>query len=162
MSPPGRPKGEYRSAQREGPTSANFHLRVAAWPDDEPTLRSIRQEVFVVEQRVPESLEWDGIDAACTHVLARDGEGIAIGCGRLLPDGHIGRMAVVAAWRGRGVGTAMLERLVALARAAGHARVVLNAQTQALPFYARCGFAPCGDEYEEAGIPHRAMERRLD
>jgi predicted GNAT family N-acyltransferase len=141
--------------------SGDFDLRVAAWPDDEPTLSAIRHEVFVVEQHVPEDLEWDGIDAACRHVLALDRDGRPIGCGRLLPDGHIGRMAVVAAWRGRGVGTAMLARLVALARAAGHARVVLNAQTQAMPFYARCGFAPCGEEYEEAGIPHRAMVRQL-
>ena len=142
--------------------NADFSLRVAAWPDDEPTLRAIRHEVFVVEQHVPEDLEWDGIDAACGHVLALDRDGRPIGCGRLLPDGHIGRMAVVAEWRGRGVGTALLAELVALARAAGHARVALNAQTHAMPFYARCGFAPCGEEYEEAGIPHRAMERRLD
>jgi predicted GNAT family N-acyltransferase len=142
--------------------NADFALRVAAWPDDEPALRAIRREVFVVEQHVPEALEWDGIDAACAHVLALDRDGRPIGCGRLLPDGHVGRMAVVAEWRGRGVGTALLAELVALARAAGHARVALNAQTHAMPFYARCGFAPCGEEYEEAGIPHRAMERRLD
>jgi len=140
----------------------DFRLRVAAWPDDESTLRSIRREVFVVEQHVPEELEWDGIDPACAHVLALDRDGRPIGCGRLLPDGHIGRMAVVAAQRGRGVGTALLARLVALAQEAGHQRVVLNAQTHAMPFYARCGFTPCGDEYEEAGIPHRAMERRFD
>ena len=65
-----------------------------------------------------------------------------IGCGRLLPDGHIGRMAVLSDWRGQGVGAALLVRLIELARERGDARVLLNAQTQAMPFYARYGFAP--------------------
>ncbi len=138
-----------------------FRVRNARWPDDEAPLRALRHAVFVVEQGVPEALEWDGADAECRHVLAEDAEGRAIGCGRLLPDGHIGRMAVLAPWRGRGVGTALLEALVALARELGHARVALNAQTHAVPFYARCGFVPCGPEFMEAGIPHRAMEREL-
>jgi predicted GNAT family N-acyltransferase len=138
-----------------------FALREALWPDDEQRLRTVRYRVFVEEQGVPESLEWDGIDAQCRHLLALDAGGQPIGCGRLLPDGHVGRLAVLAHWRGRGVGAALLARLVALARESGHARVVLNAQTQALPFYARAGFTPCGPVFEEAGIAHQAMELRL-
>jgi predicted GNAT family N-acyltransferase len=138
-----------------------FAVRLAEWPGDEQALRVLRHQVFVVEQQVPDSLEWDGLDAACRHALAEDPEGHAIGCGRLLPDGHLGRMAVLPAWRGQGVGTALLEALVTLASEIGHRRVALNAQTHAMPFYARCGFAPCGTEYEEAGIPHRAMVRVL-
>ena len=87
--------------------------------------------------------------------------GTPIGCGRLLPDGHVGRMAVLASWRGRGVGAALLTRLVAAAQARGDARVVLNAQVQAMPFYARFGFAPVGAPFVEAGIPHQAMARAL-
>jgi predicted GNAT family N-acyltransferase len=94
-------------------------------------------------------------------VLALDTGGHPIGCGRLLPDGHVGRLAVLAPWRGRGVGAALLARLVALAGETGHTRVVLNAQTHALPFYARAGFTPYGPVFEEAGIPHQAMELRL-
>ena len=138
-----------------------FTLREARWPDDEPRLRAVRYRVFVEEQGVPEDLERDGIDAGCRHVLALDALGEPIGCGRLLPDGHVGRLAVLAPWRGRGVGAALLARLVALARVTGHTRVVLNAQTHALPFYARAGFTPCGPVFEEAGIPHQAMQRRL-
>jgi predicted GNAT family N-acyltransferase len=70
-------------------------------------------------------------------------------------------MAVISDWRGRGVGAALLARLIDLARARGDARVLLNAQTQAMPFYARFGFVPAGAEYEEAGIPHWTMERAL-
>jgi predicted GNAT family N-acyltransferase len=139
----------------------SFRVRLADWASDEPRLKAIRYRVFVVEQRVPEELEWDGIDAGCRHALAEDLAGNVIGCGRLLPDGHIGRMAVDAAWRGQGVGTALLECLVDWARSLGYPRLILNAQVQAMPFYARHGFTPSGPEFEEAGIAHQAMEQPL-
>jgi muramoyltetrapeptide carboxypeptidase len=138
-----------------------FRVRLGEWPGDERALRSVRNTVFVTEQHVPEALEWDGLDPVCRHAVAEDARGNPIGCGRLLPDGHVGRMAVLREWRGRGVGTALLAALVELAREMGHRRVALNAQASALPFYARHGFAPFGPEFEEAGIAHRAMERRL-
>ena len=136
-------------------------IRVASWTADEATLKSIRFDVFCVEQGVPEALEWDGIDAECVHAIAEDGDGAAIGCARLLPDGHIGRMAVRPRWRGRGVGSALLEALVEIATKRGDERVMLNAQTHAMPFYARYGFAPVGEPFDEAGIPHQSMEARL-
>jgi predicted GNAT family N-acyltransferase len=139
----------------------SFTIRIADWTRDAGRLKSVRHDVFVVEQHVPESLEWDGIDADCVHALAEDADGRAIGCGRLLPDGHIGRMAVRPEWRGRGVGSALLERLVEVARARGDAKAMLNAQTHAMPFYARFGFVPAGEPFDEAGIPHQAMERAL-
>ena len=84
---------------------------------------------------------------------------VPIGCARLLPDGHIGRVAVLARWRRRGVGSALLLRLVDEARGRGDARVMLNAQVAAMPFYARHGFVASGDVFDEAGIAHRVMER---
>jgi predicted GNAT family N-acyltransferase len=141
--------------------AADFRVRLADWQRDAEALRAIRHAVFVVEQRVPAELEWDGIDSACRHAIAENSRGEAIGCGRLLADGHIGRMAVRAPWRGRGVGAALLGRLVELARETGLRRVVLNAQTHALPFYGRHGFVAQGPEFDEAGIPHREMVRDL-
>ena len=138
-----------------------FTVRVVDWAHDADKLRAIRLAVFVIEQNIPEELEWDAFDAQSVHAIAEDAQRSPIGCGRLLPDGHIGRMAVISDWRGRGVGAALLVRLIELARARGDARVLLNAQTQAMPFYARFGFAPVGAEYEEAGIPHWTMERTL-
>ena len=138
-----------------------FAVRIVEWAHDADKLRAVRLAVFVVEQNIPEELEWDEFDAVSVHAIAEDERGGPIGCGRLLPDGHIGRMAVISDWRGRGVGAALLVRLVELARARGDTRVLLNAQTQAMPFYARFGFAPVGAEYEEAGIPHWTMERAL-
>jgi predicted GNAT family N-acyltransferase len=138
-----------------------FTVRLARWQEAAPALRAIRHAVFVVEQHVPESLEWDDADATSLHALAVDPHAGAIGCARLLPDGHIGRVAVLARWRGRGVGTALLLRLIDAARMRGHAHVLLNAQVDAMPFYARYGFVARGDVFDEAGIPHRVMERAL-
>jgi predicted GNAT family N-acyltransferase len=138
-----------------------FAVRVVDWAAGETRLRAVRLAVFVVEQNIPEELEWDAMDAVSIHALAEDSGGTPIGCGRLLPDGHIGRVAVLSDWRGRGVGAALLERLIAVARARGDTRVVLNAQEQAMPFYARFGFVPEGEAFMEADIPHRAMARTL-
>ncbi|MEM6732087.1 MAG: GNAT family N-acetyltransferase [Myxococcota bacterium] len=138
---------------------AEFSVDIVAWNDARPLLRAVRETVFVHEQRVPVAEEWDVFDEKSTHVLATDRNGSPIGTGRLLPDGHVGRMAVLAHWRGRGVGAALLERLLMEAKHHGHAKLLLNAQTHAVRFYERFGFEAVGDEFMEAGIPHRAMER---
>lgn len=133
-----------------------FQVRSASWHEDRATLRDLRHRVFVVEQGVPEELEWDDADAGCMHVLALDEHNRPIGTGRLLPDGQIGRMAVLPQWRRRGVGSAILEFLLDRARERGLA-VYLNAQTQAVGFYARHGLVAQGEEFMDAGIPHRRM-----
>jgi len=138
-----------------------FTVRLVEWSDADDGLRFVRRAVFITEQSIPEEMEWDEFDAVSRHAIAEDAAGAAIGCGRLLPDGHIGRLAVLSAWRGRGVGAALLRHLVDLARARGHVRAILNAQTQAMPFYARHGFVAEGDEYLEAAIPHRTMAMTL-
>ena len=131
-------------------------VTLAPWHTHATQLQAIRREVFVVEQHVPEAEEWDANDVNCRHVLAW-ADGIAIGCGRLLSDGHIGRMAVLKPWRGRGVGNALLQRLIALAREAGFSETRLHAQTHALGFYRRHGYTSVGGEFMEAGIPHYLM-----
>ena len=128
------------------------------WDQARADAAPIRFAVFVDEQKVPSEIELDEHDPACLHVVARS-EGRAVGTGRLLPDGHIGRMAVLKAWRGQGVGAAMLAVLIDAARARGDHEVALSAQTHALGFYRRFGFTNEGPEYIEAGIPHQAMRR---
>ncbi|HYJ18120.1 MAG TPA: GNAT family N-acetyltransferase [Burkholderiales bacterium] len=141
-------------------TSDAFRIRLADWETDKTALRAVREQVFVREQSVPLELEWDEFDGVSRHLLA-EAEAQAIGTGRLLPDGHIGRMAVLASWRDKGVGSALLQALLDLAREAGHERAILSAQVRAMPFYRRFGFAPEGEEFLEAGIPHITMTRRL-
>ena len=136
-------------------------MTLADWRDARDLLMRVRTEVFIREQAVPPELELDGRDAACAHVLARDAAGAPIGAGRLLPDGQIGRMAVLPAWRGTGVGAAMLTALVEEARRRGVREVHLHAQTRARRFYERHGFRAEGEEYLEAGIPHVGMRRSL-
>ena len=136
---------------------SQFTVECVCWHGAGEVLRAIRTAVFVDEQEVPEELEWDGLDEQCTHALARTPTGVAIGTGRLLPDGHIGRMAVVKHWRRKGVGSAILNTLIAAAIDAGHASVALHAQTHALAFYARFGFEVESGVFMEAGIPHRSM-----
>jgi predicted GNAT family N-acyltransferase len=142
----------------------NFHVQSASWstPSDRDALSALRLEVFVAEQGVPEALEWDNLDTDSIHVLARDQNGRPIGCGRLTPEHKIGRMAVQAGWRGKGVGAALLRELIARARALGWPDVALDAQVQALDFYAREGFVAEGDVFDDAGIPHRLMRLALN
>jgi predicted GNAT family N-acyltransferase len=102
----------------------------------------------------------DEFDSRSLHALAvQDGE--VVGTARLLPDAHVGRMAVLKAWRGRGVGSRLLKALIQAAQARGEQRIALSAQVHALPFYRAHGFQAEGPVYEEAGIPHQAMSRAL-
>ena len=140
--------------------AGKFSVRRVSWDKEQAALRAIRFQVFVVEQRVPVELEWDGLDPRCVHVLAANANGGAIGTARLLPEGRIGRIAVLQAWRRNGVGSALLHSLVKTARARGGPHVVLHAQSHIVSFYAKHGFIAEGPEFTEAGIPHRAM--RLD
>lgn len=141
--------------------TANFTVETADWSRDEAELYTVRRSVFVEEQQVPETLERDAFDPLSQHVVARDSAGQAIATGRLLPDGHIGRVAVLRQWRGRGVGLALMQALLELARARGFGEVVLNAQTAVIPFYQRLGFQAEGAEFMDAGIAHRRMRRPL-
>ncbi|HEU4813367.1 MAG TPA: GNAT family N-acetyltransferase [Xanthomonadaceae bacterium] len=160
-------------------TPGEFRVAEADYGRDFDALRAVREAVFIREQGVPVALELDEADARCVHVVARDAEGNAIGTGRLVPpdestagDGHgagpglpaarIGRMAVLADWRGRGVGDALLAALLEGARGRGWHRVMLHAQATAIRFYQRHGFLPLGPRFMEAGIEHLTMWRHLD
>ncbi len=121
---------------------------------------AIRTEVFVREQNIPIDLEWDSWDDRSLHCVAYlDGQ--PVGTGRLLPDGHIGRMAVLPAHRRTGLGGLVLRTLIDAAAARGHLEVELSAQAYVAQFYMRHGFAPEGDPYDEVGIPHLRMRRTL-
>lgn len=135
-----------------------FSVRLCNWDQARAEARRIRELVFVREQGVPLELEWDDQDPRCDHALAYAADGVAVGTGRLLSDGHIGRMAVLKEWRGKGVGALLLQALMEQARVKRHARVRLNAQVYAAGFYRRTGFEVSGPEFMEAGIAHVPME----
>ncbi|MES2298337.1 MAG: GNAT family N-acetyltransferase [Pseudomonadota bacterium] len=137
-------------------------IRYGDWESMRFHAQPIRFEVFVHEQNVPAEIELDAMDPLCLHAVAFDDDGEPVGTGRLLPDGHIGRMAVRKLARGTGVGGKLLQGLMARARERGHQGVVLSAQTQAAPFYAAHGFTLKGEQFFEAGIAHVNMEYLFD
>jgi predicted GNAT family N-acyltransferase len=134
---------------------------LADWDADREILERIRRTVFIEEQGVPEADEWDGEDPACVHVLARLNRE-PVGTGRLNPAGKIGRIAVYAGLRGRGVGALILRRLLEEARRRGIRETCLHAQVQATAFYEKLGFSREGGEFDEAGILHVRMTRVLE
>lgn len=135
-------------------------IELMSWERARQLASPIRFQVFVREQRVPAEIELDDMDAPSLHAIAFENEK-AIGTGRLLPDGHIGRMAILQEWRRRGIGAAILKALIDAAERRGDREIALSAQLHAVEFYRTHGFEPVGDVYEEAGIPHQAMVRAL-
>lgn len=146
---------------RTGAGQAAVEVEIAGWTHAEVLVTPVRTAVFVVEQGVPESIERDALDAVSRHAIARDAGGAVVATGRLLPDGHIGRMAVLPGSRGGGVGAAVLRALMEEAARRGLDEVILNAQVHALAFYRRHGFVEHGEVFLEAGIEHRTMRRSL-
>ena len=138
-----------------------LQIEVVSWNLQRDILRSIRGTVFIEEQNVPEDIERDDHDATATHFLMTRNT-VALGCGRMLPDGKVGRMAVLREHRGQGLGRQLLAYIVDHARRNGVGRLYLHAQTHALDFYLEAGFQVFGEEFEEAGIPHAAMELNID
>ena len=131
-------------------------IEVLDWTAAQVLAMPVRMAVFVVEQGVPADLELDEWDVRSLHAIARR-QGQVVGTARLLPDGHVGRMAVLESERRHGVGRSLLNALVEVALARGEPCILLNAQTQAIGFYAANGFVVDSDEFLEVGIPHRRM-----
>ncbi|MDZ7735777.1 MAG: GNAT family N-acetyltransferase [Gammaproteobacteria bacterium] len=133
----------------------------ADWSYDRETISAIRRRVFIEEQQVPEDMEWDGLDAGAIHVLGGFTGQTSCATGRLLGSGQIGRMVVLPASRGHGLGGLLLATLIRAAGDSGLPRVFLHAQVRAVPFYLRHGFELNGEKFEEAGILHRPMARNI-
>ncbi|MBW5482847.1 GNAT family N-acetyltransferase [Streptomyces bambusae] len=156
-----------------GPAPEPYEVRVARTEADRAACFAVRTEVFVVEQSVPESIEYDAYDADAVHVLAVGPDGSPLGTGRLLHGpaavaktgsadvASLGRLAVLKSARGTGVGAALVRALEAEAARLGLTAVDLGAQTHALGFYEQLGYVAYGPEFEEAGIAHRSMRRPL-
>jgi predicted GNAT family N-acyltransferase len=134
---------------------------LTTWDADHAVLERIRREVFIQEQKFAESDEWDDDDALSVHALVRLNRE-PVGTGRLNPAGKIGRIAVTAGLRGRGIGAMILRRLLEAARDHGIREPYLHAQLQAVPFYEKLGFSREGDVFDEAGILHVRMSHLLE
>jgi predicted GNAT family N-acyltransferase len=137
-----------------------FRIEDASWRKDRAELELVRRQVFINEQEIPESEEWDDVDENSSHVLVYSEKRDVVGTGRIEPNGKIARLAVLAEYRGQGVGSAILARLLEEARKKGFSQVYLHAQTRALDFYKKFGFVSDKEIFSEGGIPH--VIARLD
>lgn len=138
----------------------DFDIKQVTWQEMESHIRSIRSTVFVEEQQVPVELEWDGQDNDCIHLLT-EADKHYVATARLLDTGQIGRMAVLKEFRRKGIGSAMLETLLQIARTKNLDSVFLNAQIDATDFYNGFGFYEQGKLFNDAGIMHRRMRKEL-
>jgi YbgC/YbaW family acyl-CoA thioester hydrolase len=140
-------------------------VKLGSWAELGPDAQALRTEVFVTEQKIPASLEWDTADASCVHAVAYNRLGLPLGTGRWVQHAtgvaKIGRMAVIAPLRSAAVGGRLLDALMRSAKDSGNDQVMLHAQTSAMAFYARAGFEVRGPVFEEAGIAHVEMTRSL-
>ncbi|KIQ61771.1 acetyltransferase [Kitasatospora griseola] len=149
-------------------------IRVADNEDDLAAVWAVRRAVFVEEQEIPAELEYDEYDATSAHLLAVGEDGAPLGTARLISGAEalaltggiagrvlLGRLAVVPAARGTGLGVRLVRAVEELGREHGATELELHAQVQALGFYERLGYAAHGPEYDDAGIPHRTMTRVL-
>jgi len=123
-------------------------------------IRSIRDSVFINEQGIDPTIEYDGLDSSAMHTLIYINDK-AIGTGRILNDGHIGRIAVLSEFRGLNIGSKIINSLIDVARQNAYKRVYLGSQKQAISFYLKLGFTPFGEEFIEADIVHLSMEKAL-
>lgn len=133
---------------------------VAFDAENEASIRHIRISVFIEEQGVDSAIDFDGKDKSAIHALAIM-EKRPVATGRMLEDGHIGRIAVLKNYRGRGLGTKIVLSLIEEAKNRGYGRIYLGSQKHALGFYSGLGFTAYGDEYIEAGIVHLSMQHIL-
>ena len=150
------------------PLHTGLFLRLGSWAALAEPAKQVRYAVFVEEQAVPIDMELDEFDAVSTHAvifstaeLDKSVTARALATGRLLPDGHIGRMAVMADARGLGLGAQVLQSLIDEARRQGMTEVVLSAQLHAMGFYQRFGFVAEGDVYLDCAIEHKDMRLKL-
>ena len=135
-------------------------IEIVKWIDEYELLTMIREKVFIEEQKVTSQLEWDGMDKDAIHFLAfKDKKGV--GCARAFVIQNrmqLGRMAVLREYRGEGIGSALIETAMTLAKLNQLSGIYISAQCHAIDFYKKFGFEVTSDMYLDAEIPHRDMK----
>ena len=144
-------------------------VRLGDWAALGAEASAVRTAVFIEEQGIARDDEWDALDDSAVHAVVTNLLGMPVATGRLLREGdpaqrtaRIGRMAADRALRGAGVGRQVVQALEQAARERGDREVVLSAQRSAEGFYARLGYTPYGEPYDDVGIAHIGMRRALD
>ena len=137
----------------------NLKVEIVKWIDGLSQLKNIREKVFIQEQKVTPQLEWDGMDEKAIHFLVFNDKA-AIGCARAIvikDHMQLGRMAVLKEYRGQGIGSALIEKAMTIAKLNQLSAIYISAQCHAIDFYKKFGFEVKSDIYLDAEIPHRDM-----
>jgi len=136
----------------------------AVSPIEKSECFEIRHQVFIKEQGISPALEFDEFDSKSIHYLATL-DNVPAACARVYAETSskikIGRFAVIITYRKQGIGAALLGKILEDARNSGYREAYLGAQLSAVEFYRRLGFKEFSHEFEDAGIPHRSMKRKL-
>lgn len=136
----------------------HYQIKISTYDQYKSGIQAVRTRVFIQEQRIDPSLEWDEHDEEAIFAIAVNQDNQVIGTARLLSAGKIGRMAVLPNYRRQGVGTALLQHLLDIARARGDSQITLSAQQRVAELYTKQGFVPIGPPHIEVGIPHQNMQ----
>lgn len=139
-----------------------FNIQHADWANLEKDARQIRSAVFIEEQGIAAEDEWDAMDAIALHFIVYDTQQHPIATARLLPDHRVGRVAVLKAYRGQGIGRILMQQIIAQAKNEQRPLLKLSAQVHAIHFYESLGFSVQEREYLDCGIPHVDMSMMLD
>lgn len=138
-----------------------YHFKQGCWDQLQQDAKLIRTQVFIVEQHIPEAEEWDDYDAISQHFVIYD-QDHPIATARLLQNHSVGRVAVVKAYRGQGIGRMIMLEIIAYAQQQARPHLQLSSQIHAVSFYQQLGFIVQGDEYDECGIPHIEITMSID
>ncbi len=147
--------------QQPANIEAKFNFKVVEWEDESEAILSIRQMVFILEQRFGSNMLIDHNDPFCHHLLVKDQTGDSVACGRINQNGRIGRIAVLINYRNQGIGTYLLSQLIRIGQKNQVASLSLNAETSLSHFYDQQQFSPTGPVYMKQGIPHQKMIKHL-
>lgn len=134
-----------------------YRVQSGHWDKLEQDAKFIRKQVFIIEQNIPEEEEWDDQDMISDHFVVYD-QDQPIATARLLQNNSVGRVAVLKAYRGQGIGRMIMLEIIRQAHQQDRKFLHLSSQVHAISFYEKLGFSIQGDAYDECGIPHIKMQ----
>ena len=134
-----------------------YQVKHGRWDQLQQDAKLIRTQVFICEQGITEADEWDDQDMISDHFVVYD-QDQPIATARLLQNNSVGRVAVLKAYRGQGIGRMIMLEIIRQAHQQDRTFLQLSTQVHAISFYEKLGFSIQGDAYDECGIPHIKMQ----
>lgn len=138
-----------------------YQVKHGRWDQLQQDAKLIRTQVFICEQGITEADEWDDQDLISQHFVIYD-QDQPIATARLLENNSVGRVAVLKAYRGQGLGQMIMLEIISYAQKQRRSVLTLSSQVHAISFYEKLGFTVQGNPYDECGISHIEMTMNLN